>query len=270
MAGTYKIDDQWRMLVEEGQGHEGRRRVAHLFGMFPSKGRCRICKMPFDGLSGQIMHAIGKGPSVLNPHLCSDCDVFVRSHPGGVETRLSMLFADIRGSTSLAEHMKPTEFSRLIDRFFATATEILSRTDAIVDKLAGDQVSGYYVAGLAGQDHARVAVQAAQELLRATENKNASGAWISLGIGVHTGEAFFGAVGAQGGIVDVTALGDAVNIAARLSSNAGPGEILVSEETCRDAKLDVSSRERREMVLKGRSEPVSVYVLGVTQPMPAM
>jgi adenylate cyclase len=172
-----------------------------------------------------------------------------------------MLFADIRGSTGLAEHMNPTEFSKLIDRFFATATEILSRTDAIVDKLAGDQVSGYYVPGLAGPEHARVAVQAAKELLRATGSQNPGGAWITLGIGVHTGEAFFGAVGSQGGIVDVTALGDAVNIAARLASNAGPGEILVSEDTSAEAKLDFGSLERRELALKGRTQPVSVFVL---------
>jgi adenylate cyclase len=261
MPESYKIDNQWRMLVEEGQGHEGRRRVAHFYSIFPSNERCRICKMPFAGFSGQIMHVFGKGPSVLNPHLCSDCDNFVRAHPGGVETRLSMLFADIRGSTGLAEHMNPTEFSKLIDRFFATATEILSRTDAIVDKLAGDQVSGYYVPGLAGPEHARVAVQAAKELLRATGSQNPGGAWITLGIGVHTGEAFFGAVGSQGGIVDVTALGDAVNIAARLASNAGPGEILVSEDTSAEAKLDFGSLERRELALKGRTQPVSVFVL---------
>ena len=261
MAETFKIDEQWRLLVEEGQGHEGRRRVAHLYGLFPSRERCRICKMPFTGLSGQIMHLIGKGSSVLNPHLCSDCDAFVRSHPGGVETRLSMLFADIRGSTSLAEHMNPTEYSKLIARFFATATDILCKTDAIVDKLAGDQVSGYYVAGLAGQDHARVAIQAAQELLRVSGYKSAAGAWIPVGIGVNTGEAFFGAVGSQGGIVDVTALGDAVNITARLASIAGPGEILVSQESCAEAKLDAGNLERRELGLKGRSQPVSVYVL---------
>jgi adenylate cyclase len=118
MTEPYKIDNQWRMLVEEGQGHEGRRRMAHFYGMFPTRARCRICKMPFAGFSGQIMHVLGTGPSVLNPHLCSACDDFVRAHPGGVETRLSMLFADIRGSTALAEHMNPTEFSKIIDRFF--------------------------------------------------------------------------------------------------------------------------------------------------------
>jgi len=64
-------------------------------------------------------------------------------------------------------------------------------------------------------------------------------------------------VGSQGGIVDVTALGDAVNITARLASNAGPGEILISQETSAEAKLDLSNLERRELILKGRTQPLS-------------
>jgi len=256
-----KIDEQWYMLVAEGQGDASRKRVSRLYGMLPTQARCRICKMPFEGLSGQLMRVLGKGPSTLNPHLCSACDSFVRNHPGGVETRLSMLFADIRGSTGLAEQMKPIEFTRLINRFFATAAEILSDSNAIIDKLAGDQVSGYYVPGLAGAGHAAVATQAARDLLKATGHSGAAVPWIPLGIGVHTGEAFFGAVGEQGGIVDVTALGDAVNITARLASNAGPGEILVSQESFAEAGLEIGRLERRELELKGRSQPVSVFVI---------
>lgn len=217
--------------------------------------------MPFTGFSGQIMHVFGRGPSVLNPHMCNACDTFFRTNPGGVEVRLSMLFADIRGSTSLAEYMAPGEFSKLIDRFYAAATQILSKSDAIIDKLAGDQVSGYFLPGLAGVDHPRKALQAARELMRATGHGNPEGPWISIGIGVHTGNAFFGSVGLRGGIVDVTALGDAVNVAARLASNAGPGEILVSEGTCTDAQVDCSQNECRDLLLKGRTQPVSTFVL---------
>jgi adenylate cyclase len=172
-----------------------------------------------------------------------------------------MLFADIRGSTSVAEYMAPAEFSKLIDRFYAAATEVLSNTDAIIDKLAGDQVSGYYVPGLAGPHHSRVAVQAAQELLRSTGHEDPGGPWIPVGVGVHTGNAFIGSVGSRGGIVDVTALGDAVNVAARLASNAKPGEILVSQDTYREAELDLDNLETKELALKGRTQPVSVLVL---------
>src|SRR3990172_9498939 len=106
-----------------------------------------------------------------------------------------------------------------------------------------------------------MAVQAAQELRRAAGHGDRDGPWIPVGIGVHTGEAFIGAVGTQGGITDVTALGDAVNITARLASNARPGEILISQETYSEAGFDLADLEQRELALKGRSKSVPVYVL---------
>lgn len=258
---TSTVEDQWRLLMEEGKTPVGSSRLARFYGLLPSNSRCRICDVPFTGWSGRFMHLLGRHPSNFNPHLCSACDTFARANPGGVEIRLSMLFADIRGSTGLAEHMTPTAFTKLIDRFYATATDILSRTDAIIDKLAGDQVSGYYVPGLVGPAHARVAVRAAQELRKATGYGEPAGPWTQVGVGVHTGQAFIGAVGIQGGITDITALGDAVNVAARLAANAAPGEILVSQESYADAGLDSGELEQRELALKGRSKSVSVYVL---------
>lgn len=261
MTDKPSVEEQWRMLLAEGRATKDRERLARLYGLIPSSRRCRICRAPFAGIPGQIMASLGKTSSNLNPHLCSACDSFARANPGGVELRLSMLFADIRGSTSLAERMTATEFRHIIDRFFATGTEVLCRFDALMDKLAGDQVSGYFVPGLAGPKHAQAAVRAAQELLRATGYEDPSGPWIPVGIGVHTGQAFIGALGVQGGIVDVTALGDAVNVAARLASNAKAGEILLSEETYAEAELALEPLEQRELALKGRTQPVKVHVL---------
>jgi adenylate cyclase len=172
-----------------------------------------------------------------------------------------MLFADIRGSTSLAEDMQPAEFRRLINRFYLSATDVLCESNALIDKLAGDQVSAYFVPGLVGQDHASQALQAARDLLLATGHDEPGGPWIPVGIGVHTGVAFIGSVGARGGLVDVTALGDAVNITARMASLAGPGQILASEETLSAAEIDPTGRESRSIALKGRSQPVNIYTL---------
>jgi adenylate cyclase len=147
------------------------------------------------------MHLLGKNPSNFNLHLCSACDAFVRANAGGVEIWLTMLFADIRVSTSLAEHMTSIENTKLIDRFYATDTGILSNADAIIDKLAGDQVSGYFVPGLVRHKHASVALQASQEILQATGHGNGDAPWIPLGIDVYSGEAFIGSVGTQGRIV---------------------------------------------------------------------
>jgi adenylate cyclase len=260
VAHGFNVEEDWRILLEKGITPQGKR-LRRWYAMLPTKTRCRICLVPFSGFTGQIMRTFGKIPSNLNPYWCNECETFARTHLGGIETRFSMFFADIRGSTSLAEHMQPAEFKRLIDRFYATATAVLARTDAIIDKLAGDQVSGYYFAGMVGPGYPRVAVESAQELLRVTGHGSPAGPWIPVGVGVHTGYAFYGSVGAPGGVVDVTALGDAVNIAARLASNAGPGEILITQETYTDAGLDRGDLERRELTLKGRTQPVSVYVL---------
>jgi adenylate cyclase len=261
MTSETRMEEQWRLLVVEGQMPAGRQRLAGYYALLPARARCRLCKVPFSGASGRLMRALGKTQSNLNPHLCSACDSFFRLNPGGIEVRLSMVFADIRGSTGLAEGMKPAEYMKLIDRFYATATEVLCKYEAMIDKLAGDQVSAYFIPGLVGAGHPQAAVEAARELLRATGHGSPGGPWIPVGIGVHTGEAFFGSVGARGGIVDMTALGDAVNVTARLASQAGPGEILVSLETAGEAGLEAEDAEERELSLKGRSQSMQVVVL---------
>jgi adenylate cyclase len=172
-----------------------------------------------------------------------------------------MLFADVRGSTSLAEGMTPTEFGKLISRFYSVATAVLIDHEAIIDKLVGDQVTGLFVPGLAGPEHARRAVDAAREILRLTGHADADGPWISVGAGVHTGTAFVGAVGESHSITDITVLGDAANTAARLSSSARQGEILISDDSFAAAQLPFENLEQRQLQLKGKSEPVSVRVM---------
>jgi class 3 adenylate cyclase len=84
-------------------------------------------------------------PSAKNPNYCDVCETFVRTHPGGAEVEISMLFADVRGSTTLAEQMRPTEFSRLMNRFFDCANRVVIDSDGLVDKLVGDEVVALYV-----------------------------------------------------------------------------------------------------------------------------
>ncbi len=176
-----------------------------------------------------------------------------------------MLFADVRGSTALAERMSATDFSRLMNRFYAAATDVLIKTDAMIDKLVGDEVVAFYLPLLTGPRHARPAVQAAQDLLRATGHGDAGGAWLPIGVGVHTGVAYFGSVsGVDGTVSDWTALGDNVNIAARLASEAGPGEALISDAAYAAAGLDLGQLEQRQMELTGKSEAVGVRIVRVT------
>jgi adenylate cyclase len=156
--------------------------------------------------------------------------------------------------------MSPSAYSQLISHFFAVASELLIQSDALVDRLAGDQVIGMYTPGFAGPTHRQVAIRAARDLLRATGHGSPQGPWIPVGIGVHTGIAFLGSVGSSEGATDVTVLGDAPNVAARLSSVARAGEILISRNAL-DSDLMSESLEQRQLDLKGKSQPVSVYVL---------
>lgn len=240
--------------------------VRQIFRHLPSPPRCRVCNAPFRGPGGVVVSwlGFGGGRSSFNPTLCSRCEKIVKEYQVGLELQLTMLFADVRGSTNLAEEIGASAFHRIINRFYQTCTEVLVNSDALIDKLVGDEVIGLYVPGIAGPDYTRKAVEAARKLLEATGHADPGGPWIPVGAGVHTGTAYVGAVGSSDSMSDITVLGDAPNTTARLASLAGPGEILVSAEACRLSGLDLEKCEPRRLNLKGRSEPVDVRVLRVT------
>lgn len=234
--------------------------------LLPSSPRCLWCNAPFKGPGAPLMKVIGKGQSNYNPSICRDCEDFARKHECGAEVLLTMLFADVRGSTTIAEKMNPAAFSQLINRFYKASTDVLIRSKAMVDKLVGDEVAAFYVPGLAGPQHARVAIEAAEQLLFSTGHDNPDGPWIPVGAGVHSGTAYVGAVGSADGVTDITVLGDVPNTASRLASEAGPGEILVSADSWTAAGLQDEAIEQKTLHLKGRTEPLSVRALRVTPP----
>jgi class 3 adenylate cyclase len=191
------------------------------------------------------------------------CEEFAEKYKGGAEVELSILFVDVRGSTRLAEKMNPTEFSKLINRFYNATTKVLFDTGALVEKLIGDAVTGFYTPGFSGPNHARVAIDAARTILKATGHDLPSGPWIPIGIGIHTGRAYVGSVHSDAGITNIAVLGDTANTGARLASLAGAGEIFISQATASCAGLEASGVEIRRLELKGRDEPVEVWVLEV-------
>lgn len=158
--------------------------------------------------------------------------------------------------------MDMAEFSALMNRFYHAATEVLANTHAFLDKFVGDEVVAIYLPVFTGEDHASPAVEAARELMRVTGHDDPEGPWVPIGIGVHTGPAYFGTVqGSEGALADLTALGDTVNVAARLASSAGEGEIIVSEEAAQRAGLVVEDFELRKLRLKGKSRPFPARVI---------
>jgi adenylate cyclase len=256
------VDEMWQKNLTEG--NISMRRKRHIFGMFPSNPRCVNCHRPFAGVGGAILRRVqGIHKSDKNPRFCNLCYGFTSQFPGGAEIELTMLFVDVRGSTSLAEKMDAAEFSRLMNRFYEAAIKVLVRADAFIDKLVGDEVTALFVPGFAGKEHARRAVQAGQALLRVTGHGDPGGPWVPVGVGIHTGVAWVGSIaGASGAAADFTALGDNVNIAARLASKAAEGEVLISEATYNAGQIENEGLEKRDLELKGKSELVSVRVLG--------
>ncbi len=187
---------------------------------------------------------------------------FCREYPGGTEVEMSFLFVDVRGSTSLAEKMSPSLYSRLINHFYKAATDVLIRTDAFIDQFVGDEAVGLYFPLFTGPNHSRAAVLAAQELLRVMGYGGEQEPWIPVGVGVHTGIAFFGTIsGSEGSVTDVAAMGDNVNTTARIASKAAPGEALISDEVYKAAGFDLGDLEQRQLELKGKKALVGVHVL---------
>jgi len=254
-------DEEWRAALVKPETLP--RLMRRAFGVLPAGPRCKMCNAPFKSWGGALMRQMGRPQSKKNPRYCEPCAF---QEPGGAEVEISMLFADVRGSTPLAESMSAAEFGHLIGHFYEEATNVLVNADALVDRLTGDEVIGLFIPRMTGTEHARRAVEAAQQLRRRLGYDRPDGPWLPVGMGVHTGVAYVGVVSAGGdGPNDLTALGDNVNIAARLASTAASGEILISEAAYAAAGLDLGRLERRELSLKGKTETISVHVLKHTK-----
>ena len=162
-----------------------------------------------------------------------------------------MLFADVRGYTSLTETLGAAEVPTLVNRFYTTASAALLANGGLLAQIAGDQVMALFVPGLAGKEYQSRAVSGGHELLDKVD-------FLEVGVGISSGDQFVGNVGG-GGYKDFTSVGDVTNTAARLTAQAAAGELLVDAATYE--ALDQPEAERRTLDLKGKAEPVEAYVL---------
>jgi adenylate cyclase len=213
-----------------------------------------MCNNPFGGPGGRVLAAAGFSPSRKNPNLCSRCCDALP--PGGAEVDVAVLFADIRGSTALGQRGVAADFAALLNRFYGVATQTLLRHDAVIDKLIGDEVMAFFVRGISGPHYRRRAVLAGMELLRAVGYGGDQGPWLRLGVAVNAGVAYVGNVGEA--VVDFTALGDPVNVSARMQQQAAAGELLVASGVA-DGLTGTSPR--RWLNLRGYDWPVEAFAL---------
>ncbi len=236
-----------------------------IFDLLPSEARCLQCHAPLSGVGAAVIKPFGMGRSVLTPRLCNRCESMILATESGAELELSLLFADMRGSTRLSEQKGTMEYFDLIQRFYKAASGVLIERTALVNRLVGDQVIGMFVPRFSGSQHAAAAIKAALEILRVTGHADPGGPWAPIGIGVHCGTAYVGAIGSKDGVKEIAVLGNAANLAARLSSNAAQGELLVSPEAAAAAGLAARKLPTRSLTLKGISKPVAVSVLSLDE-----
>ncbi len=256
--GDRRDEAFWRDFLSHPDSLMGTGR--RLFSRIPASPRCQLCAAPFAGVGAPVMRLIGKKPSDANPNVCTSCQKVLIKHHGGAEVEGSMLFADIRGSTALAERMSPGEFHALLDRFYTAASESVFAHNGVVDKFVGDELVAAFPPTY-GADHASRAIEAGKAVLRATGHADPAGPWAPIGAGVHTGRVWFGAVG-EGSHVEITVVGDAVNTTSRLAARAAAGELLVSTDAAAAAGLD-PTLERRSLELKGKQQPTEVVTLRI-------
>ncbi|HEU5191782.1 MAG TPA: adenylate/guanylate cyclase domain-containing protein [Methylomirabilota bacterium] len=183
----------------------------------------------------------------------------------GERREATVLFCDIRGFTPLSERMSPEDVVLLLNEFYALMIETVFKHDGTLDKFLGDAVMAVFGAPIAHPDHAVRAVRTAiamQEGItalneaRAKEGKER----IQVGIGVSVGEVVAGTVG-SGERMEYTVIGDSVNLASRLESNAKPGRILISERTYDKVRNLVEVVPLGPIKVKGKEEQVEVFEL---------
>ena len=223
----------------------------------PAEPRCRLCNAPYGGIGGQIMRRFGFGPSRKNPTLCNTC--FEKAPMGGVDMEIGVLFADVRGFTSLAERTPTGDVAQLLNRFYAAASGVLTRA-ALIDKFVGDEVMALYLPQLLSEHWEDELVRDANDLLASVGYGTSPGPWLQLGVGLDIGRAYVGNVGA-GEVKDFTAVGDVVNTAARLQSAAGGGQIVMSERLFDRLDARPHNATATTLALKGKQGTAAARVI---------
>src|SRR5439155_8077643 len=182
---------------------------------------------------------------------------------GGVTQTITVLFADIRGFTRISEHTAPEQIVQLLNRYFSAMTDIIFAHGGTLDKYLGDGLMALFGAPTTTPEDASNALNAAVAMQRRllginTELRQEGLSEVGVGIGLHTGEVTVGYIGSERRS-EYTAIGDTVNTAARLESNATGGQILVSEVTATAARSRYELTPRDPISVKNREQPVPLF-----------
>lgn len=252
------MDERWSSILRgDGSIALGPRLGRKVFALIPGRPRCKFCNAPYGGPLALPFRLLGYRPSQKTPHVCARCLEWAPE--GGAIVPLTILFAHVRGYTSLTESPAREAVSTLLNRFYEVASRVLLKHEAVLGQLAADQVMGLFVPGLSGRDYPHKAVAAAVALLEAVGYRTSGGPWLDIGIGISTGAEFCGNVGG-GGFKDFTAVGEVTNTATRLTARAISGEAIVDAAT-RAVATEFSFKSGDVVTVEGRPTPLQTYRL---------
>lgn len=184
---------------------------------------------------------------------------------GGTRRELTVLFVDIRGFTPLSERAEPEEIVEILNEYLDLAANCIFKFDGTLDKFIGDAAMAIFNAPLLLEDHPMRAVEAAWAMKEGSADLERKlierfGFGVKFGLGIHTGPAVFGNIGSKSRM-DYTAIGDTVNTAARLESNAKPGQIVISEAVYTYVKDRIHANGLGEIKVKGKEQGITIYEL---------
>jgi class 3 adenylate cyclase len=236
----------------------------------------RICKgcwqqmhlpVPLHGAMSVPFRVFGIRPSRMNPNTCTICELMFTTvmRARKITIDATVLFADLRGYTSLSQFRSPDAISGLLDAFYDECAGAIWEYDGLLNKTIGDAVMAVFNFPIRRADHARQAVLAARAIQtrwtarRATlvEALGLAGAELGVGVGIHCGELSFGEFGRSHR--DLTAIGTVVNLASRAQSAAAAGEILVTKAVYERVQSELADSRPQEFQLKGFEATTTLY-----------
>ena len=223
--------------------------------------------VPLHGVFSVPFRLFGIRPSRMNPNTCTICELMFTKvmKARKITIDATILFADLRGYTSLSQSQSSEAVSGLLDAFYDECAHAIWERDGLLNKTIGDAVMAIFNFPIRHGDHPRQAVLAAQEIQRRWNTRRESlgeelglaRAELGVGIGIHCGELSFGEFGRSHR--DLTAIGTVVNLASRAQSAAAAGEILVTQAVYERAGSELAGSRPQQRELKGFEGPTTLY-----------
>ena len=224
----------------------------------PLAANCLVCGIPLVGLTAVFLRWRGIRRSPRNPNCCTQCGAHLEE---GRLVEMTVVFADLSSFTEMTGRLGATATYSVVDEFLRLASNTLISHGALIDKYIGDSVMALFNVPIKRADHAAAAVAASANLQHVLpELSERLGVPLQASVGIASGFARVGRLGSDD-IKDYTAIGDVVNQAARLQAQAGPSEILVSQEVYHEVASAYPGVPAEMLVLRGFPQPTMAYRL---------